>query len=124
MIGIIVSVASQTKTSRCFADWNPTRYSGPRACLSRAQSYIGAVVGSSGKLQVTDNITVLPLPSKVPELSPVENIWQFLRDNRLSNRVLKSYQQILALFCHAWNKLINQPWTIMSIGNRKRAHGF
>ncbi|CAN0393156.1 unnamed protein product, partial [Discosporangium mesarthrocarpum] len=36
----------------------------------------------------------------------------------------KSYEQILALCCQAWNKLINQPWTIMSIGNRNWAHGF
>ena len=28
------------------------------------------------------------------------------------------------LCCEAWNKLIDQPWTIMSIGQRKWAHGF
>ncbi|RVO45337.1 hypothetical protein CN094_38385 [Sinorhizobium meliloti] len=28
-----------------------------------------------GKLQVPDNITILPLPPKAPELNPVENIW-------------------------------------------------
>jgi len=26
--------------------------------------------------------------------------------------------------CHAWNKLIDQPWTIMSIGLRTWAHRF
>ncbi|TAN61472.1 MAG: hypothetical protein EPN20_12455 [Magnetospirillum sp.] len=25
---------------------------------------------------------------------------------------------------HAWNKLVDQPWVIMSIGLRKWAHGF
>jgi len=54
----------------------------------------------------------------------VENIWQFIRDNWLSNRVFKSYDDIVALCCEAWNKLIDQPWTIMSIGQRKWAHGF
>ncbi|MBG6206261.1 transposase [Labrenzia sp. EL_126] len=78
----------------------------------------------SGKLQVPDNITILPLPPKAPELNPVENIWQFMRENWLSNRIFKSYEQILAICCQAWNKLIDQPWTIMSIGNRKWAHGF
>ena len=27
------------------------------------------------------------LPSRAPELNPVENIWQYLRQNWLSNRV-------------------------------------
>ena len=31
----------------------------------------------SAKLPVPDNITLLPLPPKSPELNPVENIWQF-----------------------------------------------
>jgi len=78
----------------------------------------------TGKLQVPDNITILPLPPKAPELNPVENVWQFMRENWLSNRIFNSYEQILALCCQAWNKLIDQPWTIMSIGIRKWAHGF
>ena len=76
------------------------------------------------KLAVPDNITLLALPPRSPELNPVENIWQFMRDNWLSNRVFKSYDEILALCCEAWNKLIGQPWTIMSIGHRQWAHGF
>jgi hypothetical protein len=31
------------------------------------------------------------------ELNPVENIWQFMRDNWLSNRVFQSYDDILDL---------------------------
>jgi transposase len=31
------------------------------------------------------NITLLPLPPKSPELYPVENLWQFIRDNWLSS---------------------------------------
>ena len=76
------------------------------------------------KLAVPKNITLLHLPPRSPELNPVENIWQFMRDNWLSNRVFQSYGQILALCCEAWNKLIEQPWTIMSIGHRKWANGF
>ena len=33
------------------------------------------------------NITLMPLPPKSPELNPVENVWQFMRNNWLSNRV-------------------------------------
>jgi hypothetical protein len=76
----------------------------------------------TGKLSVPSNITLLPLPAKSPELNPVENIWQFIRDNWLSNRVFKSYKDIIDHCCFAWNKLINQPWRITSIGLRDWAH--
>lgn len=73
-------------------------------------------------LDVPHNITLMALPPKCPELNPVENVWQFMRDNWLSNRVFKSYNDILDHCCFAWNQLTNQPWTIMSIGLRKWAH--
>ncbi len=78
----------------------------------------------SPKLTIPDNITLLPLPSRSPELNPVENIWQFMRDNWLSNRIFQSYADIVALCCEAWNKLIERPWKITSIGMREWAHGF
>ena len=79
---------------------------------------------TSGGLVVPDNITLLLLPPASPELNPVENVWQFIRGNWLSNRVFKSYEVIVALCCQAWNKLIDQPWRIMTIGLRQWAHRF
>jgi hypothetical protein len=38
-----------------------------------------ALVGQS-------NITLMSLPPRCPELNPVESLWQFMRDNWLSNR--------------------------------------
>ena len=52
------------------------------------------------------------------DLNPAENVWQFLRDNWLSNRVFKSYDDDVDHCCRAWNKLIDLPWRIMSIGLR------
>jgi transposase len=78
----------------------------------------------SKRLLIPANITLVPLPAKAPELNPVENVWQFLRENWLSNRVFRSYEDILDHCCAAWNKLIDQPWRIMSIGLRDWAHGF
>ncbi|RVP94420.1 IS630 family transposase [Sinorhizobium meliloti] len=78
----------------------------------------------SNNLLVPENITILPLPPKSPELNPVENIWQFMRDNWFSNRVFKSYEDIVDHCCHAWRTLLDQPWKIMSIGRRKWAYGF
>ena len=70
------------------------------------------------------NISIFPMPPKSPELNPVENIWQFMRDNWLSNRVFKSYDDLVDHCCDAWNKLVDMPWRIMSIGLRQWAHGF
>jgi transposase len=78
----------------------------------------------SPRLEVPDNITLMPLPPRAPELNPVENIWQFMRENWLSNRVFGSYDDILDHCCQAWNKLADQPWLIMSIGLRQWANGF
>ena len=78
----------------------------------------------SAKLVVPANITLLPLPPRSPELNPVENVWQFMRDNWLSNRVFKSYDDIVALCCDAWNKLTDQPWRIMTLGRRHWVQGF
>src|SRR5438034_8696989 len=41
----------------------------------------------STRLLVPANITIILLPPKCPELNPVENVWQFMRDNWLSNRI-------------------------------------
>ena len=64
----------------------------------------------SERLVIPANITILPMPPKSPELNPVVNIWQFMRDNWLSNRVFKSYDDLVDHCCEAWNKLVDQPW--------------
>ena len=76
----------------------------------------------TGKLNIPSNISLLPLPPYAPELNPVENVWQFIRDNWLSNRVFESYGDILEHACAAWNRLTDQPWRIMSIGLRDWVH--
>ena len=78
----------------------------------------------SKRLVVPANITLMPLPAKAPELNPGENVWQFMRENWLSNRIFTSYSDILDHCWEAWNRLTDQPWRIMSIGLRDWAHGF
>lgn len=79
---------------------------------------------TTSQLDLPGNISIVVLPAKSPELNPQENIWQFMRDNWLSNRVFASYDDIVDHCCHAWNKLVDQPWRIMSIGRRQWARGF
>jgi len=87
----------------------------------------------SGDVAVPDNITLLPLPPKCPELNVMENVWQFMREpkatpegryNWLSNRVFRDHDDIVGHCCHAWNRLVDQPWRIMFIGLRDWAHRF
>jgi hypothetical protein len=47
-----------------------------------------------------------------------------MRENWLSNRIFKSFHDIVDHCCDAWNKLTDQPWRrIMSLGLRDWAHG-
>lgn len=48
-------------------------------------------------LQVPVNITLLHLPPYSPELNPVERVWHWLRDRKLSNRVLPAGDDLDAL---------------------------
>lgn len=56
---------------------------------------------TTGKLDVPANISIVALSAKCPELNLVENIWQFMRDNWLSNRVFTSYDNIVDHCCDA-----------------------
>jgi hypothetical protein len=78
----------------------------------------GAGWHSSPRLNVPENIVLLPLPPYSPELNPVENIWEFLRANLLSHRVWDSYEAIIEACCDAWNKLMQMPERIASLTKR------
>jgi len=45
----------------------------------------------------------------------------FEASNWLSNRIFKSYDDIVDHCCEAWNTLVDQPWHIMTIGRPKWA---
>ena len=64
---------------------------------------------TTGNLVVPNNMTLIFLPSRAPELNPVENIWQYLRANWLSNRVFDNYEAIVDAAYEAWNRLVAQP---------------
>jgi transposase len=70
------------------------------------------------RLRVPDNITLLPLPAYSPELNPMENIWDYLRGNKLSARVWDSYEAILAACKDAWLFLVTDLKRIDSIARR------
>jgi hypothetical protein len=71
-----------------------------------------------GALVVPDNIVLLHLPPYSPELNPMENVWDYLRQNKLCSLVWGSYDDIVAACVTAWNWLIDDPARITSIGTR------
>jgi transposase len=73
------------------------------------------------KLRQPANITLLHLPSASPELNPAENIWQYLRQTHLSNRVFDTYKAVVKACCSAWKKLIAEAGRINSIATRSWA---
>ena len=77
---------------------------------------------TTGALDMPENITPVLLPSRAPELNPVENIWQYLRQTYLSNRLFADHDEIIDAACKAWNRLIDKPSRIKSIGMRQWAH--
>jgi len=52
---------------------------------------------TTGKLRLPENLCLLP----PPELNSVQNVWQFLPQNRLSNRILGGYEASLTAACES-----------------------
>ena len=78
----------------------------------------GAGWHGAAALEVPDNLTLLALPPYSPELNPVENVWQCLRQNHLSLRVWDDYRAIVDTCCEAWNALMRTPERLASITRR------
>ena len=89
----------------------------------RAAARSGRLANLSDKLVIPDNITLMPLPPKSPELNPDR---QHLCSSCAITGSPIGYSDPTKISsttgCHAWNKLVDQPWTIMSIGLRDWAH--
>jgi transposase len=78
----------------------------------------GAGYHVAANLVVPDNITLVPLPPYAPELNPVENVWEYLRGNKLSITVYDDYEHILDASCEAWMFFANDKQRVASITTR------
>jgi len=66
-------------------------------------------------LRPRDTITFMPLPSYSPQLNPTENVFQYLRENFLSHRILADYNAAVDAAASAWNRLRLETNRITSI---------
>lgn len=75
----------------------------------------------SKHLKCPSNLSLLPLPPYSPELNPVEQLWQQLRDRYWSNRCFKDYDEIVHTCCQGWNQFVTQPDAIRNLCSRRWA---
>ena len=62
----------------------------------------------SSRLELPDNISLLPLPPYSPELNPIERLWHWLKDHEFSNRVYPDYDDLLEAVSDMWNTLTRE----------------
>jgi len=72
----------------------------------------------TGKLIWPKTVSPLFIPPACPELNATENIWQYLRQTYLSNRVFATYTAIVDAACDAWNRLLAENGRVRSIATR------
>jgi transposase len=81
----------------------------------------GAGFHIAASLKIPENISLLKLPPYSPELNPVENIWEYLRGNILSNTVFDDYDHVVSKCCDAWNFFANDLARVASVTTRSWA---
>lgn len=74
------------------------------------------------QLKQFKNISLLHLPPASPELNPTEQIWQVLRDEKLSNRSFDGYEDIVWSSCEAWNSFVDVPGRVKNLCTRQWAN--
>ena len=67
---------------------------------------------------IPENVTLVRLPPYAPELNPIENVWEYLRGNKLAITVFDDYDDIVDKTCDAWNFFEQDPKRIASITTR------
>ncbi|WMN59249.1 transposase [Pseudoalteromonas xiamenensis] len=65
------------------------------------------------------NLTLIKLPPYSPELNPVEQIWSWIRQHGLSNRVFSGYDEIVDEVSKAWNQFISIPDRVKKMCSRE-----
>jgi len=69
----------------------------------------------AGDLVVPTNLTPVFLPPYSPELNPIERLWLYLKDSRLTHRVFPGTAHIIDACCEAWNDLLAETGRIRSL---------
>lgn len=72
---------------------------------------------TSGKVEVPENIRLIELPPRSPELNPSEHIWEELREKNFANRAFRDLDEVEDTLCQGLNDLANNPAKLRSMTN-------
>jgi transposase len=82
----------------------------------------GAGYHIAAALTIPENITLVRLPPYAPELNPIENVWEYLRGNKLAITVFDDYDDIVDKACDAGNffeydptRITNRTWATVNV---------
>lgn len=70
---------------------------------------------TSKKLQIPENIRLLPQPAYSPELMPVEHIWDDIRRDYFPNRIVHSIDEVMDKLSDGLKQLASQPEKLRSL---------
>ena len=96
-----------------------------RSARARRESYVGPWLpeplledpapGPASRAELADSLSLAMLVL-LEQLNPVERVWEYLRDRRLSHRVLAGgYEAVVDAACAAWNALLAEPGRLRSL---------
>ena len=94
-----------------FLDEIASRYPGDRVVMVLD----GAGWHREGTVVVPENMKLLPLPAYSPELNPVENIWEEIREKGFANKVFASLDALEEQLVHCLKHLEDNPEITKSI---------
>jgi transposase len=72
-------------------------------------------------LIIPENISLSPLPAYSPELNPMEQVWQKIKGDSLTNTTFKSYDDIVERCAKAWNSFCDEDGNIKQLCSRSWA---
>jgi transposase len=70
---------------------------------------------TAAALKVPDNVTLVLLPPKSPELNPAENLWHYLRSHYWSNRLYETWPDLKAAAVEAWRRVCLVPELVKTV---------
>jgi hypothetical protein len=65
-----------------------------------------------------DNLNIMKWAPYSPELNPVEQVWQWLRQNKWANRCFKHYEDIES-GSDAWNYFVKEKQRVTKLCDRE-----
>jgi len=71
----------------------------------------------SQDLKVPENIRLVNLPPRSPELNPAEHIWEELREKNFANRACRDLDEVEDHICQGLNDLAKDPEKLRSMTN-------